>query len=265
MRIRKERIVIPSLTEKLASYAILHVSDIHFNEKVEKNTALRKWLRTIEPDLILITGDFITHDKYIESLCEFLVDLKSKDGVYGILGNHDYYYRTLWQHIRHSFLRKEYRPNDWKRLVRSLERLGITMLINEQVAIQSSGGSQIFIEGTDDPVLGKPKISDSTPQFLSSDLKILMSHSPDILYSEELQKKKFDLLLSGHTHGGQIRFPGIGPLLTGTEHASRREAYGAYKSLGGLSVNVSSGIGYSLLPIRINCPAEVILIELANS
>ena len=251
--------------KQLEGYTILHVSDIHFNERVRKNRLLWEQIHENEADLILITGDFITHDRYVESLCEYLDGSKAADGIYGILGNHDYYYRTLWQHIRHSILGRDYFPNDWKKLVSRLNELGITMLVNQHVSVTSARGAQIYIEGTDDPVLGRPEIADAAPDYQTSDLRILMSHSPDILYSDEILKKKFDLLLSGHTHGGQIRIPGIGPLLTGTEHASRKEAYGMYKSIAGLNVNVSAGIGYSLLPIRINCPAEIIRIELASA
>ncbi len=265
MRIRRERIAIPSLAKRLEGYTILHISDIHFNQRVQKNKLLWEELHGNEADLILITGDFITHDRYIESLCQYLEGSKAQDGIYGILGNHDYYYRTLWQHFRHSFLGRDYFPNDWKKLVSYLNGLGITMLVNQHVSVTSSKGAEIYIEGTDDPVLGNPAIADTTPDYQSSELRILLSHSPDILYSDEIRKKKFDLLLSGHTHGGQIRIPGIGALLTGTEHASRKEAYGMYKTMTGLNVNVSAGIGYSLLPIRINCPAEITKIELASA
>jgi predicted MPP superfamily phosphohydrolase len=122
----------------------------------------------------------------------------------------------------------------------------------------------VFVEGTDDPVLGHPKIAEGNLQFDSADLRILLSHSPDILYSDEIKRKKFDILLSGHTHGGQIRMPGIGALITGTRHAKRKESYGAYRTPDGMFINVSAGIGYSLLPIRINCPAELVLIELTR-
>jgi hypothetical protein len=105
---------------------------------------------------------------------------------------------------------------------------------------------------------------DKTPDYEHSDLTILLSHSPDILYSEYLKKKRFNILLTGHTHGGQIRVPFLGPMFTGTKYAKRRESYGAYKTPDGMFVNVSSGIGYSLLPIRINCPPEVTLIELVS-
>jgi predicted MPP superfamily phosphohydrolase len=264
LRTRIERIVIPTLAPELQGYRILHVSDIHFDNKVRQNRALWDALHSASADIVLITGDFITHDRYTEPLGEFVDGSNARDGVYGILGNHDYYYRTLWQHVRHSILGKAYVPNDWQGLVRLLQRLGIKILINEQVSIKSSRGPRVFIEGTDDPVLGSPEIRDPNQDYYEADLRILLSHSPDILYSSSVKKKKFDLLLSGHTHGGQIRIPGVGPLLTGTRYAKPSETYGMFSSLDGMAVNVSSGIGYSLMPIRINCPAEIILLELSQ-
>ncbi len=148
-------------------------------------------------------------------------------------------------------------------MIALLAAVGIRVLINEFALVRTPTGASLFIEGTDDPVLGHPKIGDRNSEYDSADLRLLMSHSPDILYSPELTKKKFDVLFSGHTHGGQIRVPSVGALLTGTKYASRRESYGTYRTSGGMFVNVSAGIGYSLLPIRINCPAELVLIELA--
>jgi predicted MPP superfamily phosphohydrolase len=264
LKIRRERVVLPSLVKELDGYSILHVSDIHFDNAVKKDRILWEELHRNKADLILVTGDFITHDSNIEPLCEFLGGSEARDGIYGILGNHDYYYRTLWQHFRHSILGREFPTNDWKKLVHALYKVGVKVLINDYVTIKSTSGPTIFIEGTDDPVLGRPQISEATPDYHDSDLKILMSHSPDILYWHEVRKKRFDILLSGHTHGGQIRFPWIGPLMTGTHYAKKNETFGMYKALD-MTVNVSAGIGFSLMPIRINCPAEVIHLEMTRS
>lgn len=265
LKIRRERIVIPVLAENLDGYKVLHVSDIHFDRKVGANRVLWEKLHDGSADLILITGDFITHERNIDSLLEYLDGTRANDGVYAILGNHDYRYLTLWQHFRHEILGREYQVNEWQKLVACLGRLGIRVLVNEQVLVRTSTGARIFLEGTDDPVLGSPEISPTSSDYDTSDLKILMSHSPDILYSKELEKKRFDVILSGHTHGGQIRLPGIGPLLTGTDRASRREAYGLFDAKDGTRVNVTAGVGHSLLPIRINCEAEIVLIEFSRT
>jgi len=248
----------------LDGYRILHVSDIHFDEKIGRDQVLWDQLHSNVADLILITGDFVTHGSKIDALVRYLENSKARDGIYGILGNHDYTFLTLAQHFRHRILKQDYIQNDWQHLVSALDQIGMKVLINEAVTVKTSTGASLFIEGTDDPVRGNPTIKDKDLQYDSSDLKILMSHSPDILHLDELRKKKFDLLLSGHTHGGQIRIPRIGPLLTGTRWVNRKECYGTYMTSDGMFVNVCSGVGYSLLPIRINCPSELIVIELVK-
>jgi predicted MPP superfamily phosphohydrolase len=262
--VRKELAFIPALSAKLQGYRILHVSDIHFDEKVSKDKELREHLHSDIADLILITGDFVTHERSIEPMVQYLAGSRAKNGIFGILGNHDYAVLTMKQHFLHSVMKRDLIPNDWKRMNTLLSEIGIRILINGFASIKTSSGANLYIEGTDDPMLGHPKIAEESPEYDSADLRILLSHSPDILYSDEIKKKKFDILLSGHTHGGQIRIPGIGALLTGTRHAKRKESYGAYRTSSGMFVNVSAGIGYSLLPIRINCPAELVLIELTR-
>jgi len=264
LRIRRERLEIPALNNGLQGYRILHVSDIHFDEKIKNNKTLWDQLHSHEADLVVITGDFITEERYVDSLIEYMQGMKAKDGVLAILGNHDYAFLTMMQHFRHYVMNRPYVQNDWKRLVSLLGKIGVKVLINSFEIVKTASGASLFIEGTDDPVLGTPKISDSSPEYESSDFKILLSHSPDILYSDELKKKKFDLLLTGHTHGGQIRVPGIGPLVTGAKYARRKESHGTFMTSGGMLVNVSSGIGHTLLPIRINCPPELVLIELGK-
>lgn len=263
MRVRREVLAIPGLSSKLDGYKILHASDIHFDEKIKNDLELRDHLHSGMADLILITGDFVTHERNIEPVVEYLDGSRATDGMFGILGNHDYALLTMKQHFRHRLMKKEIIPNNWRRMNSLLSEIGIRVLINEFTVVSTSSGARLFIEGTDDPVRGNPRINERNSEYDSADLRILMSHSPDILYSGELRKKKFDILLSGHTHGGQIRIPGLGALLTGTTHATRRESYGTYRTPDGMLVNVSAGIGYSLLPIRINCPAELVLIELA--
>ncbi|HEX2014649.1 MAG TPA: metallophosphoesterase [Nitrososphaera sp.] len=262
MRIRKVIAAIRGLSPKLAGYRILHISDIHFDDKTKSNEVLWQLLHSGAADIILITGDFVTQESNIDSVVAYLKNSKASDGVFGVLGNHDYYFLSIMQHVRHRVMKRPYIPNDWKRLVAELSGIGIKILINESANIRTSNGSSLFIEGTDDPVRGNPEIRDRDSAYELSELKILLSHSPDILYSDHLKKKRFDMLLSGHTHGGQIRVPGIGAVLTGTKYAKRSESYGVYRTSDDMFVNVSSGIGYSLLPLRINCPPEVTLIAL---
>jgi hypothetical protein len=232
---------------------------------IGNDSSLQEKLHSAVADLILITGDFITDGRYIDSAVDYLGGLSARDGVYAILGNHDYYFLTMMQHFRHYVFGKPYVSNEWRRLVTLLDGAGIRVLINEYVTVKTEAGSTLFVEGTDDPVRGTPRITDADSEYERSSLKILMSHSPDILYSDELRKKKFDILLSGHTHGGQIRLPGVGPIVTGTKRASRRESYGMFRTADGMVVNVSAGIGHTLLPIRVNCPPEIVMIEFTGN
>jgi predicted MPP superfamily phosphohydrolase len=262
LRVRKEVISLPNLPSDLDGYVIMHISDLHFKDYMNKDEALNSVISSQRADLVLITGDFITSDDDIDPVIDFLKKIKSKDGIFATLGNHDYVYSTILEAYLFSKIRGD-KKNNVARLIELLKRIGVRLLINEYVLIKART-SRIFVEGTDDPHLGYPLISDMDENYKKSDLKILLSHSPDMLYSQELKKKSFDLMLSGHTHGGQIRIPIVGPLATSTRFAQRNETLGLFKR-DTMYVNVSSGVGHSALPIRINCPAEIVLITLKKS
>ncbi len=262
LRVRKEVLTLPNLTSDLDGYVIMHISDLHFKDYMNKDEALNSLISSQKADLILITGDFITSDDDIDPVIDFLKKVKSRDGIFATLGNHDYLYSTILEHYVFSKIRGD-KKNNVERLIESLKRIGIRLLINEYVLIKTRN-SRIFVEGTDDPHLGSPLISNIDENYEKSDLKILLTHSPDMLYLSDLKKKSFDLMLAGHTHGGQIRLPFVGPLATSTKYAQRTEALGFFKR-DKMYVNVSGGIGHSYLPIRINCPAEIVLITLKKS
>ena len=229
---------------------------------MNKNESLKNLISSQKADLIPITGDFITSNSDIEPVIGFLKKVESKDGIFATLGNHDYVYSTFLEHYIFSKIRGD-KKNNVQKLIESLSRIGIRPLVNEYALIKTRN-STIFLEGTDDSDSGNPTILDSDENYEKSDLKILLSHSPDMLYLPDLKKKSFDLMLSGHTHGGQIRLPFVGPLVTSTKYAQRKEALGFFKR-DKMYVNVSGGIGHSLLPVRINCPAEIVLITLKKS
>lgn len=259
IKIREKTIPTQSKNKNLDGYKILHISDIHFKEFMNDTDTFRLLSSTKMADLVLITGDFITTDNDIEPAVNFLKQLQSNDGIYAILGNHDYVYSTIIEHFVMSRIRGDIK-NNVKKLVDSIRKIGINMLINESALLETRG-ARIFIEGTDDPAIGNPKISEKNEQYEISDLKILLTHSPDMLYLDDYAKKDFDIVLCGHTHGGQIRLPFLGPLFTSTKYAPRNECYGLFKKKKSI-VHVSAGIGYSALPIRINCPSEITVFTL---
>lgn len=261
IRLRNEYLQFSHLNSHLDGYTILHISDIHFKTHMKNNEVLNS-LTTQKADLVLITGDFIDSDHDILPVTEYAKNIQSLDGVFAVLGNHDYHYYTVLEHFIISKIRG-IKKNNVQKLINLLENAGVKVLVNEAILLRTKN-SKIFIEGTDDPTIRNAKITKKDENYLSSDFKILLSHSPDILYSPEIKKKKFDLILAGHTHGGQIRLPIIGPLATSTKHAKKDESFGLFK-MENTFVNVSSGIGLSVFPIRINCPPEIVKITLCQN
>ncbi|HEY8139483.1 MAG TPA: metallophosphoesterase, partial [Nitrososphaera sp.] len=88
MKVRREVLTILGLNAKLAGYRILHVSDLHFDKKLGNDRELWDYLRAGTADLILVTGDFVTHERNIEPFVEYLDGSKARDGAFGVLGNH---------------------------------------------------------------------------------------------------------------------------------------------------------------------------------
>lgn len=262
IKLRREVLVICNLAEDLDGYTIMHISDLHFKDFMNNDKALNGLILSQNSDLTLITGDFITSDNDVVPLLDFLKKIRSKDGVFATLGNHDYIYSTIPEHFIFSKIRGIKR-NNVQRLIDLLSDIGIRVLINDSALIHRKN-SIIFLEGTDDPVLGKPAISEKDPNYDKSDFKILLTHSPDMLYLSDFNKKYFDLVLSGHTHGGQIRIPFFGPIVTSTKFVQKNEVLGLFRK-NNTNVNVSGGIGHSALPIRINCPSEIVLITLKKN
>ncbi|MGK7903260.1 MAG: metallophosphoesterase [Hormoscilla sp.] len=185
---------IAGLPATLEGTKLVQMSDFHYDcdqlptKRLEKAIALAN---EAEPDLVLLTGDFVTYEPDpIHELVKHLKQLQSRAGIYAVLGNHDMYY-----------------PETKPEVMAALRKIGIKVLWNE---VAYPLGSQLAIVGMPDfwsrefnpaPVMEK----------LATDLpRIVLSHQPDS--AQVLRKWRVDLQLSGHTHGGQIWLPKIGPL-----------------------------------------------------
>jgi hypothetical protein len=197
-------------------------------------------LTGVEADLVLLTGDY----RYrIEGPCDdvwpgmrqVLSALSPRDGIFGILGNHD----TAEMAYR-------------------LEELGVQMLINDSTPIHRAS-ARIWLAGVEDDYDYR---TDDLPRALeyvpSEACRILMAHTPD-LYSEASQAG-IDLYLCGHTHAGQVRLPLIGSVIQNAD-APRKYTHGYWRH-GRMHGYTSSGLGCSMLPVRFNCPPEIVRIHL---
>jgi predicted MPP superfamily phosphohydrolase len=188
------RIKIPNLPEALKGCRVTQLSDFHYDglrlseELLEQAIAASNAAR---PDLVALTGDFVTHDPApAYALARRLRQLQNRSGIFAVLGNHD----TMRRGAKET-------------VIRALEEVGITVLINQVVYPL---GEELAVVGLAD-LWSKEFNAAAVMEAIAPEVpRIVLSHNPDT--AERLAKWRVDLQLSGHTHGGQIVIPGFGPL-----------------------------------------------------
>jgi predicted MPP superfamily phosphohydrolase len=225
-------------------YRIVHLSDFHMGTWLTRDLLCEAvdLVNQLEPDLVAITGDFVTADpqRYARDLIEPLSQLNPKDGAFAILGNHDHWSdQSIVRRILHFA-----KVNDLSNHVHKLSR----------------GSAELFLAGIDNYTCQKDKIQPLTTLIPPGRTCILLAHEPDYADISALSGL-FDLQLSGHSHGGQIRLPLIGaPVLP--KHA-RKYPMGYYQ-IKDMKLYTNRGLGMAELSIRWNCPPEITLITLRS-
>lgn len=230
--------------DKLASefdgLKIIFLSDIHFGKYDKRfldeviNISNRE-----QPDLVFFGGDLISKEKYIYQAGEIIKSLQAKLGKYAVLGNHDYW-------------------TNHKKVIDSLERAGFKVLSNEFVDI-SIGAQKLIIFGIDSPRSLMKKAKEILKTHADKDPEIIITHNPDHIAS--LPIEPLSLILSGHTHGGQIQFPIIGPIMLPSSF-NRKFSQGIYRRKGNILI-IGKGIGGDP-PFRFRCKPEIIKIILRS-
>ena len=243
------RIAIANLPDALAGLRIAHLTDIHYQscslDEVADWVAMTNARR---PDLICMTGDYISgHPKWAGELTGVLRDLSAPLGVVACLGNHDYGRAFPLSDPDHQAVGRQTR--------KLLEAAGIEVLV-DQLTTRDVHGSPLRIAGvgdmwSDDYDTALVRRSDRRPL-------IVLAHNPDVFY--ELDRDRFDLMLAGHTHGGQVKLPFIGAIMLPINH--RELAEGLHRR-DGAQLYTSRGIGYSY-PLRFCCRPELPIIELVK-
>ncbi len=238
IRIRHNRLTLPNLPAIFSGFRILHLSDLHLDMDPRNAQAIRASTQGLEYDLCVMTGDyraktFGPFDAVLSAMEQLQSNLRTP--IYAVLGNHD----TL-------------------ELVPAFETQGIRVLLNESIQI-ARGGQTIHLAGIDDAhyyqVHNIAKAAAGIPE---DALSILLSHTPEIY--RHAAHSGFDLMLCGHTHGGQICLPGGIPL-TWDAHCPRAMAAGNWRYQG-MRGYTSVGAGTSVVNARLNCPAEITVHEL---
>lgn len=240
--VRKISISLTRLPRSFSGLRILLLSDIHlgffYHPKNFSNVV--DIINKLEPNVICLTGDFVDLRTSINTLkpaISLLSRLKASFGKYAVLGNHDY--RAGAENVN-----------------RVLECGGFRVLINEHHVLKQEN-DRLYLIGIDDIIEGKPNMSKAIEGIPENACKILMVHEPDS--ADYMCKFPIDLQLSGHSHGGQICLPFVGPIITTT--LGGKYHTGLYK-VGELTLYTNKGVGTTILPLRFLCRPEITFITL---
>jgi len=220
---------------------ILFVSDLHAGPFVSPAALHETFERllAVQPDIVLLGGDLTTtHALEFASHRRAFAALRAPLGVYTVLGNHDHYSR------------------EGERLRALVEEVGIAVLHNRSVALRR-GGDRLDLAGVDDLLLGETDLGAALEGTRSP--VVLLSHNPDLFF--DAARSGVALMLSGHTHGGQIRIPGLRVIVWQSRY---RFDEGRFKS-GGTELVISRGLGTVRVPWRTACSPEALLIRLRSS
>ena len=235
IQVTKHDVFLANLPATVDGFTILHLTDLHADISVGVMAALPGVIGKLEYDVCVFTGDFRgkvygPHAR-AEELTVALMSAIRKPA-FGVLGNHD---TAL--------------------MIRGLERAGISMLMNENVPVVR-GIDRIWIAGVDDPHhYHMDDLAAAVHGIPDDDVVILLSHSTDGY--ERAADAELDLMLCGHTHGGQLCLPGGLPIMTSSRQP-RRLASGPWRA-GGMEGYTSRGVGTSAVEARFSCAPEVVL------
>lgn len=235
IQVKHNSIHLPHLPKPFEGFTILHLSDLHADMDRDTTHAIAATIRDLEYDICVMTGDyrastFGDYETALEGMQRITLHLRQP--VYGVLGNHDSV-----------------------RMVPGLETQGVTMLLNESVLLER-GDHHIALAGIDDAHYFRVNNLEKTVQNIPEDMiSILLSHTPEI-YRQAVHAA-FDVMLTGHTHGGQICLPGGIPLTLDAK-CPRYMGSGQwrYRNMIGYT---SVGAGTSIVNVRLNCLPEVTL------
>jgi predicted MPP superfamily phosphohydrolase len=256
LRLTRIDVPIDGLAPELDGYSIAILSDLHYGGTILPGRLLARAVRIANeatPDLIALLGDYaLSHSRFptlsrwlyqraLPPMTEPLRSLRARDGIVAILGNHDYDY-------------------DATKVAAWLRTLGAHVLVNECTVIHR-GAATLGIGGVDDWTYGHIDPDGGCASLAPDVPRVVLSHNPECVL-ELSPHARADLVIAGHTHGGQIVLPLLGAPV---RHCSICDASSAsgWVSRSPIRLYVTTGVGV-VLPVRVNCPAEVLLVRLVH-
>lgn len=239
LTIKEYKIESSILVKEYNGLKVVHISDIHYGISTNKKDLenIINNINLLKPDLIFLTGDLVDGSitsKQHNEIKELLNKLNATIGKYAVSGNHDYFYKK------------------WEELI---EESNFINLNDTYDIVYKNSYNSIFIAGISDNLYSAKNIKDKSEiifEYMNSNeintsvYKILLMHEPD--YVDDIDYSKFNLILSGHSHNGQVRVPFIGALYT---PVGSKKYYKEYYKINDVDFYISSGIGTTILPIRL--------------
>ncbi|HYH77539.1 MAG TPA: metallophosphoesterase [Arthrobacter sp.] len=264
---------LPILPAGQPPFTILHLSDIHFVPGQETKAAWLRSLALLKPDLVVNTGDNLSHVKAVDPLLKALRPLLEFPGVF-VPGSNDYYAPSLKNPAAYflgpSKVKRESIELDWPRLRAGFGMGGWVDLTNRNQSLVPRG-MRFDFSGVDDPHLNRERYAGwprgTKGQDENAHLRVAVIHAPYQRVLDHFTEDGADLLLAGHTHGGQLCIPGYGALVSNCDLPTwRAKGLNDWQSNGSTTpVNVSGGIGTSrFAPVRIACRPEAVLLTLTS-
>ncbi|MGE5654261.1 MAG: metallophosphoesterase [Bacillota bacterium] len=238
LEIIERTIKIAGLPAAFAGLRLVHLTDLHGKTKF-RGRALHQIVNGLRPDLVAITGDLASHPHELPAVIDELASCEGLRGRYFVPGN--------WEYAAHS---------DWATARRLLMEAGTVVLDNRGLSLVS-GHSSLFLCGVDDPITGRANVTRALRYCSPGQVVVMLAHTHSFVSGI---RDEVDLLLVGHTHGGQVLIPGYGHI-----RLSRRHRYSLVKGLhrlGRLQFYINKGIGTTKLPLRLGARPEIAVLTL---
>ena len=271
------RVTVPLLPPGSPDLRVLHLSDVHLTPGQERKKAWLRELAGLRPDLVVDTGDNISHPDSVPALLDSLGDLLDAPGVF-VFGSNDYFAPSLRNPVKYLLPDDGKRHTDtpqlpWRELRAELTGAGWADLTNRRTTLDVRG-LRIAFAGVDDPHLGYDRLDEvAGPADPDADLRLGVAHAPYLRVLDRFAFDGYDAVLAGHTHGGQVCVPGVGALTTNCDLEPAR-AKGLHRhpptsqpgDPASSWLHVSAGLGTSpYVRIRVACRPEATLLTLVSS
>lgn len=257
-------VTMPVLTPGSTPLRVLHISDIHMRPNQRRKQAWLRELAGLQPDLVVNTGDNLAHPKAVPAVVQTLGDLLSVPGVF-VFGSNDYFGPRLKNpvnYLTNPTHRSFGPPLPWQDLRAAFTERGWLDMTHTRREFEVAG-LRLAVAGVDDPHLSRDRYETiAGPASATANLRLGLAHSPEPRVLDRFASDGYDLVMAGHTHGGQLCLPFYGALVTNCD-LDRSRVKGASRWGAHMALHVSAGIGTSpYAPLRFCCRPEATLLTL---